>query len=63
MFNVSEDDLQQLSQHSLNGREIKNLIKSAQLLSFRDGGKVSVKKLHMLAEKRTKALSLFASSK
>jgi hypothetical protein len=42
----------------LNGREIKNLIKTAQLLSFRSKGIVTADRLHMLAKKRVQALEM-----
>ncbi|KAF4630774.1 hypothetical protein G7Y89_g7370 [Cudoniella acicularis] len=58
MFDIGDTDLENLSQINLNGREIKNLIKSAQLLSFKSGGKVSVERLQMLAQNRVKALEL-----
>lgn len=57
-FDVDDADLDKLSQVSLNGREIKNLIKSAQLLCFKSGEKVSTKRLYMLAENRVKALKM-----
>ncbi|KAK0711900.1 P-loop containing nucleoside triphosphate hydrolase protein [Lasiosphaeris hirsuta] len=56
-FDLVEADLDKLSKLKLNGREIKNLIKTAQLLSFRSGGKVTSEKLCILAEKRVEALS------
>ncbi|KAK4149361.1 P-loop containing nucleoside triphosphate hydrolase protein [Chaetomidium leptoderma] len=57
-FDVSADDLDRLSTLPLNGREIKNLIKSAQLLSARSGGKVTAERLCMLADKRVAALKM-----
>ena len=60
-FDVSDEDLGKLSEISLNGREIKNLIKSAQLLSMKSGEKVPTERLYMLAEKRVKAIQLLAS--
>jgi hypothetical protein len=57
-FDVSEADLERLAEIPLNGREIKNLIKSSQLLSVKTGKKVNVERLVMLAEKRVKALRL-----
>jgi len=57
---LGEPDLVRLAGLDLNGREIKNLIKSAQLLSARlPGGKVTAEKLHMLAQKRVEALRMF----
>lgn len=54
---LGEADLDKLCKLKLNGREIKNLIRTTQLLSFRSGGKVNSEKLCMLAEKRVEALS------
>lgn len=56
-FELDEESLKKLSGFDLNGREIKNLIKSAQLLSLKSGEKVSMERLHMLADKRVQALS------
>lgn len=56
-FDMTEAELDKLAELGLNGREIKNLIKTAQLLSFRSGGKVTAKRLRVLAEKRIEALS------
>ncbi|KAM0810538.1 putative AAA+ ATPase domain-containing protein [Seiridium cardinale] len=55
-FEVDDSSLEKLSHLSLNGREIKNLIKSAQLLSLKSGGKVPMDRLYMLADKRNQAL-------
>ncbi|KAH8680953.1 hypothetical protein BX600DRAFT_445410 [Xylariales sp. PMI_506] len=55
-FEIDEESLNKLSLLKLNGREIKNLIKSAQLLSLKTGGKVSMDRLYMLANKRNQAL-------
>jgi hypothetical protein len=59
-FEISESDLDKLSDIALNGREIKNLIKSAKMLSFQKGRKVETDRLYTLAEKRVKALQLLA---
>jgi hypothetical protein len=59
-FDISDSDLDKLADITLNGREIKNLIKSAQMLSFKNREKVSIDRLFMLAEKRVKALQLLA---
>jgi ATP-dependent 26S proteasome regulatory subunit len=59
-FEISEEDLVRLSEIALNGREIKNLIKSAQLLTVKSGKKVDNERLVMLAEKRVKALKLLS---
>lgn len=55
-----EADLEKLSRLSLNGREIKNLVKTSQLLSQKTGGFGSMEKLYFLAEKRVHALKLLA---
>ncbi|KAH8683746.1 hypothetical protein BGZ61DRAFT_507865 [Ilyonectria robusta] len=55
-FDVSDASLEKLAELKLNGREIKNLIKSAQLLSLKDGGKVPIERLLLLADKRMQAL-------
>ena len=57
-FDITEWDLDRLADLALNGREIKNLIKTAQLLSYKTGGKVTSDKLYMLSEKREKALRM-----
>ncbi|KAK6852737.1 hypothetical protein PG990_010388 [Apiospora arundinis] len=57
-FDINDESLEKLSQLNLNGREIKNLIKSAQLLSLKSGGKVPMDRLYMLADKRVQALNL-----
>jgi hypothetical protein len=57
-FEIDEASLEKLSHLNLNGREIKNLIKSAQLLSLKSGGKVPMSRLYMLADKRNQALSM-----
>jgi hypothetical protein len=58
---LSESDLDRLAELPLNGREIKNLLKSAQLLSLSSrsaGGRVTAKRLYMLADKRVAALRM-----
>ncbi|KAK0747335.1 hypothetical protein B0T21DRAFT_446256 [Apiosordaria backusii] len=58
-FVVGESDLDRLCELNLNGREIKNMCKTALLLSRRDNnGVVKVDRLLMLAQKRTTALQL-----
>jgi len=57
-FEISEADLDQLAEIRLNGREIKNLIKSAQLLNIGTGKRVTVERLIMLAKKRVGALEM-----
>jgi hypothetical protein len=57
-FDILEADLDKLSGIMLNGREIKNLVKTAQLLSAKQGQNVTIDRLLMLAEKRAKALQL-----
>lgn len=55
-----DTDLDRLSQLALNGREIKNLVKTSQLLSHKHGGVGTMDRLYVLAEKRVKALALLA---
>jgi hypothetical protein len=55
-FQLTPDAMDKLSELKLNGREIKNLIKSAQLLSLKGDGKVPVERLLLLADKRVQAL-------
>lgn len=55
-----EADLEKLSRLCLNGREIKNLVKTSQLLSQKTGGVGSMQKLYFLTEKRVHALKLLA---
>jgi hypothetical protein len=60
-FEIDDGSLVELSKLNLNGREIKNLIKSAQLLSLKSGGRVPMDRLYLLADKRTQALSALES--
>ncbi|KAJ3524060.1 hypothetical protein NM208_g12200 [Fusarium decemcellulare] len=53
---VSAEQLDRLAEIQLNGREIKNLIKSAHLLSLKGGGKMQIDRLLMLAQNRVVAL-------
>ncbi|KAH7303226.1 hypothetical protein B0I35DRAFT_181320 [Stachybotrys elegans] len=55
-FELTDTSLNELSELNLNGREIKNLVKSAQLLSMKELGKVPVERLLLLADKRVQAL-------
>ncbi|KAI1338522.1 hypothetical protein F5Y15DRAFT_386114 [Xylariaceae sp. FL0016] len=57
-FDDEEAALEKLAGLDLNGREIKNLIKSAQLLSCKSGAKVPMDRLYMLADKRVQALKM-----
>ncbi|KAL2261481.1 hypothetical protein VTK26DRAFT_4056 [Humicola hyalothermophila] len=61
-FDVTSQDLDRLSELRLNGREIRNVIKSALVLSSRqpNGAKVTAERMYMLAEKRVTALRLLA---
>ncbi|KAI0193662.1 P-loop containing nucleoside triphosphate hydrolase protein [Xylaria flabelliformis] len=61
-FEVTDEYLDKLSQLPLNGREIKNLIKSVQLLSVKRGCKISMERVHSLAERRVEALTQASSS-
>jgi len=57
-FEMGGEAVAKLAELKLNGREIKNLIKSAQLLSAKSGAKVSVERLYMLADRRVQALGM-----
>jgi hypothetical protein len=57
-FNVKDEDYDRLSLLKLNGREIKNLIKSARLLGMKSGQPVTTDRLAQLAEKRIKAMEM-----
>ncbi|KAK4235599.1 P-loop containing nucleoside triphosphate hydrolase protein [Achaetomium macrosporum] len=57
-FDVSAEDIDRFAKLPLNGREIKNLLKSAQLLTAQKGGKVKAETLALLAEKRVTALRM-----
>lgn len=60
-FSVSDRDLDRLARLPLNGREIKNLLKSSQLLSARrKEPQVTAERLYMLADKRVAALKMLA---
>ncbi|TRX88355.1 hypothetical protein FHL15_010731 [Xylaria flabelliformis] len=61
-FEVTNEYLDKLSQLPLNGREIKNLIKSVRLLSVKRGCKVSMARVHLLAERRVEALTQASGS-
>ena len=61
-FDITDEGLHHLSQLPLNGREIKNLIKTAQLLSIKGGGMVSLEQVYMLAKRRVEALGEADSS-
>lgn len=55
-FEVDAEGLDELSRIELNGREIKNLIKSAHLLTLKGGENITKERLKMLAENRVNAL-------
>ncbi|KAK8112270.1 uncharacterized protein PG998_008727 [Apiospora kogelbergensis] len=57
-FDVNEELLDKLSDLPLNGLEIKNLVKSSQLLSLKHGGIIRGNRLVMIADKRVKAMRL-----
>ncbi|KAM0421225.1 hypothetical protein ACHAPT_010945 [Fusarium lateritium] len=54
--NTSSEDVDKLAEIHLNGREIKNLIKSAHLLSLKSGGVLKAERLFQLAQNRMMAL-------
>ncbi|KAF5585407.1 Fidgetin 1 [Fusarium pseudoanthophilum] len=53
---IPDEDMNKLAEMKLNGREIKNLIKSAHLLGLKNGGAIQVDRLMMLAQNRVAAL-------
>lgn len=55
-FDVTESGLDKLSEIQLDGREIKNLIKSAHLLSLKGGRGIPLARLQALAENLNRAL-------
>jgi hypothetical protein len=55
---VTDADLDRLAALPLNGREIKNLLKSAQLLATRRGTPLTADKLFLLADRRVAALRM-----
>ncbi|PHH93223.1 hypothetical protein CDD83_10161 [Cordyceps sp. RAO-2017] len=57
-FDVTDDDLDRLALLKLSGREIKNLVKSAQLLSLKSAQPVTMERLFSLANKRVQALEM-----
>ncbi|UKZ54076.1 hypothetical protein TrVGV298_007881 [Trichoderma virens] len=57
-FKVAEQDYDRLAELKLNGREIKNLIKSARLLNMKSGQPVTTARLAQLAEKRIMAMDM-----
>ena len=57
-FRVAEEDYDRLAELKLNGREIKNLIKSARLLNMKSGQPVTTERLAQLAEMRITAMEM-----
>nr|RBQ88569.1 hypothetical protein FVER53263_13955 [Fusarium verticillioides] len=53
---IPDEDMNKLAEMKLNGREIKNLIKSAHLLGLKNRGAIQVDRLMMLARNRVAAL-------
>ncbi|KAF4415952.1 hypothetical protein F53441_14581 [Fusarium austroafricanum] len=53
---ISDENMNRLAEIKLNGREIKNLVKSAHLLSLKAGGVLQADRLLMLAQNRVAAL-------
>ncbi|KAF4496207.1 Fidgetin 1 [Fusarium agapanthi] len=53
---ISDKDMNKLAEMKLNGREIKNLIKSAHLLCLKNGGVIQVDRPLMLAQNWVAAL-------
>ncbi|KAI0107147.1 P-loop containing nucleoside triphosphate hydrolase protein [Nemania sp. FL0031] len=61
-FNISDSDLDELARFKLNGREIKNLIKSAHLLSLKSEDRIGLQRLKLLSESRINALELLGDN-
>ncbi|KAH8895784.1 P-loop containing nucleoside triphosphate hydrolase protein [Thozetella sp. PMI_491] len=59
-FDTSEKDLEDLAGLGLNGREIRNLVKGAHLLSLKEGNRVSTGTMAVLAQSRVHALAMLA---
>ncbi|PTB66806.1 P-loop containing nucleoside triphosphate hydrolase protein [Trichoderma citrinoviride] len=57
-FGVAEEDYDRLAELKLNGREIKNLIKSARLLNMKSRQPVTTERLAQLAEMRITAMEM-----
>ncbi|PNP78796.1 hypothetical protein FNYG_07938 [Fusarium nygamai] len=53
---IPDEEMNKLAEMKLNGREIKNLIKSAHLLGLKSGGVIQADRLMMLAQNRVAAL-------
>ncbi|KAF9776896.1 hypothetical protein IL306_004854 [Fusarium sp. DS 682] len=53
---IPDEEMDKLAAMKLNGREIKNLIKSAHLLGLKNGGVIQADRLLMLAQNRVAAL-------
>ena len=45
-IDINDDELSQLAQISLNGRQIKSLVKQAQLISWNNRSKVNIDDIH-----------------
>jgi hypothetical protein len=61
-FGADDAVLDRLLELALNGREIKNLVKTAQRLSHKAGGFVTSEKLFMLAEKRVDVIQMMQAA-
>ncbi|KAK9420615.1 putative AAA+ ATPase domain-containing protein [Seiridium unicorne] len=60
-FDLSEDDIEKLVNMNLNGREIKNLVKTALILNVEEGGKVGSSHVLKLANMRLRAQKILDS--
>ncbi|KAF4338669.1 Fidgetin 1 [Fusarium beomiforme] len=54
---IPDEEMDKLAAMKLNGREIKNLIKSAHLLGLKNGGVIQADRLLMLAQNRVASLT------
>ncbi|KAI5457147.1 P-loop containing nucleoside triphosphate hydrolase protein [Mariannaea sp. PMI_226] len=60
-FSLSDDDVLTLADYNLNGREIRNMVKTAHLLSVKsEDGKIGLERFVMLIHNRLEALMFLA---
>jgi hypothetical protein len=59
-FDIAPGDVERLADVCLNGREIRNLVKSAHLLALQSGDRISGARLEELAKGRVRALDALA---
>ena len=57
-FDFTDNDIDKLAKFNVNGREIKNLIKTSLLLASDDNSKVTISHLERLTAMRLKAQTI-----